>query len=145
MFTTEDDPTRRRSRHPHSDSSLGTADRRRPALAELSFAPDPRRLRELLAEFERALDSSDPALVRRARLLVGEIVARVLAAGLQEEIELGLQIRSDSVRIDIWQDSVGPCDFWDRLDDAVFSDLASTWGRDRRRECGAWFEIEASG
>lgn len=138
MLTSDDHHSRGRAGSP----SVATADRRRPSLAELSFAPDPRRLRDLLAEFELALGSSDPALVRRARLLVGEIVARVLAAGIHDEIQLDLQIMSDSVRIDIWQDSDGPCDFWDRLDDAVFSDLASAWGRDRRRECGAWFEIE---
>jgi hypothetical protein len=119
-----------------------SADRRRPSVRSVTFAPDPRRLRTLLAEVEESLGATDPGLVRRVRLLVGEIVARVLGADPDAEIRLELELKPDSVRIDIWQPQAEPCEFWDLLDDTVFSDLTSAWGRDRRRACGAWFELE---
>ena len=76
-------------------------ERRRPSVRSVSFAPDPRRLRSLLAEVEATLEPNDPALVRRVRLLVGEIVARVIASDLEAEIQLDIEIMRESVRIEI--------------------------------------------
>ena len=124
-----------------SGSPRALAERRRPAVRRLSFAPDPRQLRTLLADVETSLGPGDPRLLRSVRLLVGEIVSRVLASQMGGEIHLDMEVMNESVRIDIWQQASEPCDFWDLLDDAVFSDLTSAWGRDRRRPCGAWFEV----
>ena len=124
-----------------ADPAFGTVDRRRTPVARLRFEPDPRRLRTLLAEVEAGLESSHPLLRRRVRLLVGEIVARLLSACPRSAIELDLEVMADSVRVDIRERGEEPCDFWEALDDAVFSDLTSAWGRDRRGSGGAWFEI----
>ena len=122
-------------------SGPGTADRRRPTVARFCFQPDPRRLRTLLAEVEVGLGSTDPLLGRNVRLLVGEIVARLLTACPRTAVELDLEVKAESVRVDIRQHGNEPCDFWDALDDVVFSDLTSAWGQDRRGSGGAWFEI----
>lgn len=124
-----------------ADAAAGTVDRRRPTLARFRFEPDPRRLRMLLGEVEVALGSGDPLLRRKVRLLVGEIVARLLTTCPRSAVELDLEIKADSVRVDIRQRGEERCDFWDALDDALFSDLTSAWGRDRRGSGGAWFEI----
>jgi hypothetical protein len=125
-----------------ANRSLGIPDRRRPAVARFSFQPDPRRLRRLLAEVDVGLGSSDPLLRRNVGLLVGEIVARMLTASPRTAVQLVLEIKADSVRVDICQPGDEQSDFWDQLYDAVFSDLTSAWGRDRRGSGGAWFEIE---
>jgi hypothetical protein len=122
-----------------------TADRRRPTVARFRFQPDPRRLRTLLAELEVALDPGDSVLRRNVRLLVGEIVARLLTASPRTAVELDLEVKADSVRIDIRQAGNQRSEFWDALDSAVFSDLTSAWGRDRRAGGGVWFEIAARG
>ena len=124
-----------------ADPAFGIVDRRRKPVARLRFEPDPRRLRTLLAEVEAGLESSDPLLRRRVRLLVGEIVARLLTACPRSAIELDLEVMADSVRVDIRERGDEPCDFWEALDDALFSDLTTAWGRDRRGSGGAWFEI----
>jgi hypothetical protein len=119
-----------------------TIDRRRPTVARFRFQPDPRRLRALLDEVTTALGSRDPLLRRKVRLLVGEIVARLLDRCPDGEVNLDLEILADSVRVDI-SDSDGACDFWEGLDEVVFSDLTTAWGRDRRGSGGAWFEVAA--
>ncbi len=118
-------------------------ERRRPTVARFRFQPDPRRLRELLDEVDAALGSGDPLLQRRVRLLVGEIVARLLDRCPEGAVNLDLEIKEDSARIDI-AETAGDCDFWEALDDAVFTDLTSGWGRDRRGSGGAWFEVSGS-
>jgi hypothetical protein len=122
-----------------------TVDRRRPTVARFRFQPDPRRLRTLLAEVDVGLDPRDSVLRRNVRLLVGEIVARLLTASPRTAVELELEVKADSVRIDIRQAGDQGSDFWDALDRAVFSDLTSAWGRDRRVGGGVWFEIAAPG
>jgi hypothetical protein len=124
-----------------ADPAFGITDRRRPAVARLRFEPDPRRLRTLLAEVEVGLEPSDPLVRRRVRLLVGEIVSRLLIACPRSAIELDLEVMADSVRVDIRERGDERCHFWEVLDDALFSDLTSAWGRDRRGRGGAWFEI----
>lgn len=79
---------------------------------------------------------------RKVRLLVGEIVARLLDRCPDGAVNLDLEIKADSVRVDIFEND-GECDFWDGLDDVVFSDLTTAWGRDRRGTGGAWFEVAA--
>ena len=116
------------------------ADRRRPSVATFGFEPDPRRLRTLLDEVEAALGPGDALLQRNVRLLVGEIVARLTVACPDVAVRLGLEVMADSVRVEIASDGA-PCEFWSGLDDALFSDLTSSWGRDRRSGGGAWFEI----
>jgi hypothetical protein len=141
MQRAEDHPADRSGGSAGADSAFGTVDRRRPTVARFAFQPDPRRLRTLLAEVEIGLGSSDPRLRRDVRLLVGEIIARLLIACPRTAVQLDLEIKADSVRIDIRQRGNERCVFWDGLDDAVFSDLTSAWGRDRRGGGGAWFEI----
>jgi hypothetical protein len=115
-------------------------ERRRPTVARFRFEPDPRRLRTLLEEIDSCLDSRDPAERRQVRLLVSEIVSRLLDHYPEVPIHLDLEIKEDGVRVDIAQ-SDGGSDFWEAVDDAVFSDLTTGWGRDRRGSGGAWFEI----
>ena len=64
------------------------------------------------------------------------------AIARRHSIRLDLELKADAVRIDMAA-SDGDCDFWDVLDDVVFTDLTSGWGRDRRRSAGAWFEVAA--
>lgn len=120
---------------------LEVADRRRPAVARFTFKPDPRRLRSLLGDVERKLGTGDFQQRRRVRLLVGEIVARLLHTAADATIELAIEVKENSVRVDVWQPDREPCDFFQHLDEAIFLELASMWGRDRRRACGAWFEV----
>jgi hypothetical protein len=115
-------------------------DSRRPTVARYSFAPDARKLRQLLTDVERRIPYPDTNVQRRVRLLVGQIVARMIGAS-ECEIEIAVEVKPDSVRIDVWQNTPAPCDFFDKLDEAIFLDLATAWGRDRRRPCGAWFEV----
>jgi hypothetical protein len=125
-------------------ATIEPTERRRPSIATLRLQPDPRRIREFLAEVESGLgDSCDQQLRRNVRLLVGEIAARLLGACPRAAIQVDLEVKADSVRVDIAERGGEPCDFWDALDDAVFSDLTTAWGRDRRRGGGAWFELEA--
>jgi hypothetical protein len=142
MQRSENHPAGRRLGSAAASRSPGVPDRRRPTVARFLFQPDPRHLRRLLAEVDVGLGSSDPLLSRNVRLLVGEIVARMVTASPRTAVELELEIKADSVRVDISQRGDEDCDFWDRLDDALFSDLTSAWGRDRRGSGGAWFEIE---
>lgn len=129
-----------RGADPGSQATL--ADRRRPSVATFGFQPDPRRLRALLDEVEAALGPGDALLQRNVRLLVGEIVARLTVACPDVAVRLALEVMADSVRVEIASDGA-PCEFWSGLDDALFSDLTSAWGRDRRSVGGAWFEIRA--
>jgi hypothetical protein len=115
-------------------------ERRRPTVARFRYEPDPRRLRELLVAVDGALAGQNWFLRRRVRFLVGEVVGRLVTRCPEGSIRLDLELKADSVRIDIAQ-SGGACDFWEALDDVVFSDLTSAWGRDRRAGGGAWFEI----
>ena len=115
-------------------------DSRRPTLARYRFAPDARKLRQLLTDVERRVHYPDAGVQRRVRFLVGQIVARMIGAS-ECEIEIGIEVKPDSVRIDVWQNTPTPCDFFEKLDEAIFLDLATSWGRDRRRPCGAWFEV----
>jgi hypothetical protein len=124
-----------------AETARGPADRRRPTVAHFQFEPDPRRMRELLAEVDVVVSDRDPLLRRRVRLLVGEIVGRLVGHCPQTSIRLDLELKADAVRIDMAAN--GDCDFWDVLDDVVFTDLTSGWGRDRRRSAGAWFEVAA--
>lgn len=132
------------SRRPEGESSsvLEAPNRRRPSVASFSFESDPRNLRNLLAEVDSCLGHSDPGLRRSVRLLVGEIVARLMAACPGITVRLAMEIMADSVRLDIAERSDHPCEFWNALDHVVFSDLTSRWGRDRRGGGGAWFEVE---
>jgi hypothetical protein len=141
-------PTADQPRTGNSDGAAGTSaprrtiNRRRPTVARFRFQPDARRLRALLDEVTTALGTSDPLLRRKVRLLVGEIVARLLDRCPDGAVNLDLEIKADSVRVDIFEND-GECDFWDGLDEVVFSDLTTAWGRDRRGTGGAWFEIAA--
>ena len=120
---------------------LEVADRRRPAQARFTFKPDPRQLRSLLGDVDRKLAPGEFNQRRRVRLLVGEIVSRLLHTAAEATIELAIEVKENSVRVDVWQPDREPCDFFQHLDEAIFLDLASMWGRDRRRDCGAWFEV----
>lgn len=141
MQRAEDHRTDRSGGSAGADSAPGTHDRRRPTVARFRFEPDPRDLRRLLGEVEVGLGSTDPLLRRNVRLLIGEIVSRLLTACPQTAVQLDLEIKADSVRVDITQRGNERCDLWDALDDIIFSDLTSAWGRDRRASGGAWFEI----
>jgi len=99
-------------------------------------------MRELLAEVDTALAGRDALLRRRVRLLVGEIIGRLVDRCPQASVRLDLELKADSVRIDI-AESNGDCDIWEVLDDVVFTDLTLGWGRDRRSGGGAWFEVAA--
>jgi len=116
-------------------------ERRRPNTARFTFTPDPRRLRELLTDVEARLAGCESRQRRMIRLLTVEIVSRLLSTSPRTAINLAVEQKANSVRLEVWQEGVGPCDFFEGLDEAVFVDLASVWGRDRRRECGAWFEV----
>jgi hypothetical protein len=142
MPTADEPPPRGSGRAADARAAPGTVDRRRPTVARIRFQPDPRRLRTLLDDVGANLGASDPFLRRKVRLLVGEIVARLLDRCPETAIQLDLQVMADSVRIDIVE-SDGECDFWEALDDVVFSDLTTGWGRDRRGSGGAWFEVSA--
>ena len=115
---------------------------RRPTLAHFSFERDPRLLRALLQDISEALELSHPSLRHEVRLLIGEIVGRLLHRCPEQTVQLDLVIKADSVRVDV-AETAGDCDFWEALDDPVFTDLTSGWGRDRRGNGGAWFEISA--
>lgn len=119
-----------------------TAERRRPTVARLRFDPDARRLRTLLEQIDACIESRDPLERHQVRLLVSEIVARLLDYQSEAPVHLDLELKQDSVRIDIAQVDGGTA-FWEALDDTVFSDLTTAWGRDRRGSGGAWFEIGA--
>lgn len=118
-------------------------ERRRATLVRLTFDADARRLRSLLAEVESSLEHPDPEVKRRVRLLVTAIVARLIETGVSEDTEIAMEVKPDSVRIDVWQNGGVPGEFFEHLDQSVFLDLASAWGRDRRRLLGAWFEIRS--
>lgn len=126
-----------------AESAVATEfeERRRPSAARFTFSPDPRRLRDLLADVDAKLADCDSGQRRTVRLLVAEIVSRLLSTSPDTTIELAAEQKSNSIRLDVWQAADGPCDFFEDLDEALFVDLASAWGRDRRRDCGAWFEI----
>jgi len=50
--------------------------------------------------------------------------------------------RPISLRVEIWdEDGLLNDLFWSRLAESALVGLASSWGRDRRRPAGAWFEI----
>ena len=145
MMSTTDEPiTGASGGAAESGASPETSDRRRPTLAHFTFEPDPRRLRALLHDVSDALEASDPLLQHKVRLLIGEIVARLLHRCPEATVQLDLAILADSVRVDVVETN-GECDFWEGLDEAVFTDLTSGWGRDRRGKGGAWFEISAPG
>ena len=116
------------------------ADRRRSTVAHLRFEPDPRLLRGLLDDVDVALSSTDPVVRRKVKLLVGEIVARLVERCPDAPVHMDLEIKADSVRVDIVE-SEGGCDFWEAVDEDLVSELAREWGRDRRGVRGAWFEI----
>jgi len=117
------------------------AERRRPATARFTFTPDPRRLRDLLADVDAKLADGDDRQRRMIRLLTAEIVSRMLSTSPLTVINLAVEQKSNSIRLDVWQEGAGPCEFFESLNEAVFVDLASAWGRDGRRDCGAWFEV----
>jgi hypothetical protein len=121
-------------------TARGPTDRRRPTVARFRFEPDPRKMRELLAQVDGALGERDPLLRRRVRLLIGEIVGRLVGHCPDVAVQLDLELKDDSVRIDI-APMGDDCDFWEVLDTVVFTDLTSGWGRDRRGSGGAWFEV----
>jgi len=116
-------------------------ERRRRSTARFAFTPDPRRLRELLTDVEAKLADCDGRQRRMIRLLTVEIVSRLLSTSPRTPINLAVEQKENSIRLEVWHEGVEPCDFFDAIDEAVFVDLASVWGRDRRRECGAWFEV----
>ena len=116
-------------------------DRRRASTATFTFTPDPRRLRDLLAGVDAKLADCDTRQRRAIRLLIAEIVSRLLSTSPRTQIALAVERKQNSIRLDVWRAAAGPCDFFENLDEAVFVDLAAVWGRDRRRECGAWFEV----
>ena len=126
----------------NAHAARGPADRRRATVARFRFEPDPRQLRELLAQVDAAVGGRDSLLRRRVGLLVGEIVGRLVGRCPRTPIRLDLELKEDSVRIEIAQ-SNDDCDFWEVLDEVVFTDLTSGWGRDRRAGGGAWFEVDA--
>ena len=73
---------------------------------------------------------------------MGEIVGRLVGHCPRASIRLDVELKEDSVRIEIApQGNDDDCDFWEVLDDVVFTDLTSGWGRDRRGGGGAWFEV----
>lgn len=121
-----------------------TAERRRPTVARFRFDPDARRLRALLREVDACIESRESLERHRVRLLVSEIVARQLDYRPYAPVYLDLELKENSVRIDIAQLD-GGSGFWDALDDTVFSDLTTAWGRDQRGSGGAWFEVGAPG
>ena len=123
-----------------NDAPELAAERRRHTVARLRFDPDARHLRALLEEIDACLEQRDPDERRRVRLLVSEIVARLLASPHGASVELDLELKEYGVRIDI-TDRAGGDDFFEALDDTIFSDLTSGWGRDRRGTGGAWFEV----
>jgi hypothetical protein len=127
----------------NAHTARGPADRRRATVARFRFEPDPRQLRELLAQVDAAVDRRDALLRRRVGLLVGEIVGRLVGQCPRAPIRLDLELMDDSVRIEIAQSNGDDCDFWETLDEVVFTDLTSGWGRDRRGGGGAWFEVDA--
>lgn len=127
-----------------AETARGPTDRRRPTIARFRFEPDPRQLRTLLAEVDAVVAGRDALSRRRVRLLVGEIVSRLVTRCPQAAVRLDLELKADSVRIDIAQSNGDP-DFWYALDDVFFTDLTSGWGRDRRGGGGAWFEVAAVG
>lgn len=129
---------------PRLDRTAGAPEleeRRRESAAAFSFNPDPRRLRDLLADIDAKLADCDSRQRRSVRLLIAEIVSRLLSTSPRAQIELAVEQKRNSVRLDVWRAGTGPCDFFEGLDEAVFVDLASVWGRDRRRDCAAWFEV----
>lgn len=123
-----------------TDAPALTEERRRPTVARLRFDPDARHLRALLEEIDACLELRDPDERRRVRLLVSEIVARLLASPHGAAVHLDLELKPEGVRIDI-SDRDGGDDFFEALDDTIFSDLTTGWGRDRRGTGGAWFEV----
>ena len=128
MQRAEDDRTDRSGGSSGADSAPGTQDRRRPTVARFRFEPDPRDLRRLLGEVEVGLGSTDPLLRRNVRLLIGEVVSRLLMACPQTAVQLDLEIKADSVRVDITQRGNERCDVWNALDEITFSDLTSASG-----------------
>ena len=116
-------------------------ERRRESTAAFTFTPDPRRLRDLLADVDAKLADCECRQRRSIRLLIAEVVSRLLTTSPRAQIELAVERKENSVRLDVWRAGAGPCDFFENLDEAVFVDLASVWGSDRRRDCGAWFEV----
>jgi hypothetical protein len=123
-------------------------DRRQSSVVSYSFAPEPKRLRSMLAEIEERLsalgDSSE--LQRNVLVLVGEIASRLLRSSMEVDVlHLDLEIKRGTVRVDIWQEIVDqPCALLGLVDDPVLRDLAWASGNDRRRPCGAWFEFVTS-
>ena len=129
---------------PRLDEFAGATEpeeRRRESATTFTFTPDPRRLRALLGDVDAKLVDCDGRQRRSVRLLIAEIVSRLLSTSNGARLELAVERKENSVRLDVWRADSGPCDFFENLDEAIFVDLASVWGRDRRRECGAWFEV----
>ncbi len=125
---------------PVMGSAQPTAERRRSTVARFRFDPDPRRLRALLDQVDACLESRDSLERHQVQMLVGEIVSRQLDYRPFAPVYLDLELKENSVRIDIAQLDGGD-GFWDALDTSVFSDLTTAWGQDRRGSGGAWFEV----
>lgn len=119
------------------------AERRLKSAARYEIDSDPRHLREMLSEVERTLTGVDERVRRRVALLVGELVGRISERPRAHgKLHMEIHERPSSLRVDMW-DEAGQLDdeFWRRLADSALVGLATAWGRDRRREAGAWFEI----
>lgn len=119
------------------------AERRYPSQARWEIDADPKHVRTVLREIEGSLEGIDAPVRRRVTLLVGELIGRVSEPSSSAgELRMEIHERPGSLRVDIW-DEGGLLDerFWARLADSALAGLASSWGLDRRRASGAWFEV----
>ncbi|UJA20591.1 hypothetical protein HJD18_10490 [Thermoleophilia bacterium SCSIO 60948] len=119
------------------------AERRYPSYARWEIDADPKRVRAVLGEIERSLAGIDAPVRRRVTLLVGELIGRAAEPEIDaDQLRMEIHERPGSLRLDIWDERgrLGE-DFWTRLADSALVGLASSWGLDRRRASGAWFEV----
>jgi hypothetical protein len=132
-----------------ADSLETRRGRRAPTSTLFEVELDPASIRPQLRKALERLKVLDPELERRARIILGQLIANWLALEGPSSAAtpiVKLVANSSRVRIDVGGSSSGlAADFWLRLVTPSVEELVSTWGIDRRKQGeGIWFELSLS-
>jgi len=129
-------------------------ERRETPTARLMVDPTPLKLRETLGRADAALASAPPAVARRVRILLTEVIGRSSDPRRQPRgpISIDIDIMDTAVRVDLSGPALvtpGEPSEPGGADDAVLppwllDDMADRWGVDARRnnEPAMWFLVE---
>jgi hypothetical protein len=117
---------------------------RRAAVRSYHLEKDARQLRALIAEVDADLAGAiDAEPRRRVQLLLGEFVSLFVTKGTPDHrISLDVHVKPDTVRLETWDAADdAPLAFWREIGESPVVFFADSWGPDRRRSSGAWFEV----